>query len=919
MESILRILTLYKQHYLTEYSQNYEWQYSALGYYDGMQIKEVEQHPDKRLAVINSNHADLTDLWYDIAENVSEGDGVYGQQNISLLKFGDDKTLDMDQAFWKDTSAFLCATFIQINQQLDIDVTSAYIEQRMNNQTNIRAIIYRTLDNADAILFMKSKQYRAIISAIESLGNMDDILYTHSVLGISKECLDQMNETGNAQDMYDESERIDEMVLEIVSRGSDRAFKYIEKVNETGTYSYVLGHSDVIYRISDITMKSILEKLAGNGILNHNNDFYGKDIYNVETILKKENKDYKPGNTGVTPSSGTTGHDSDKSWCKGKIEELKKDLEYISSRKDERMYSYYQAMIQSLNMLAQYEMSQFSKTIFYMVFPSLELFHDQFKQKLKPGDKLKREELNKVKSSITRYLEAVDAIIFHTVHTDQNFLMVPGYSGVLYDIPTQLCLSYMAFIGLSISCLNDTPGSRYECFLVPTLQVSTETRFIGFDLSPDNRLIQVTIPQRMLFMQRSTLLILCHEVAHYVGNDIRNREFRLKEMVRIFGYVMAEFIYNKLTGEYNRDTKKDRKELIELVSKQKEQVTIYLTKKIYSDLNRHLDNGDKEKDKDTKFHWHVLELYISKVCDSVMLDMDHELRYLIRTIPQEERKMLEKEENHDMLLLLDNLYDEVEQRLREWVSNGLSEQMTRIIEYGISEMYSDVVSILTLDAGWRHYIEAYLVGEGCPIRDIPDSVIPLDSFTENRIAVVVDSITDIESEEKRKNAVHELKEEGKDAILEKRDWKEFLSKLESQKPDSIYEIAKAIDKRIDNEHAAARDQNIHQITKDTASDNKRKSMKDELEDIIYSIDAVWTHEKKYLKECIKDIKHLLDSEKEEEKAKKQNLQLLRQYYLNFTENKNNENFLKSMDQLNKTYINLIEQRYHTAVAEMYKA
>ncbi len=898
MESILRILTLYKQHYLNEYSQNYKWQYSTLGYYDGMKIIKVKQHTDKRLAVINSNHADLTDLWYDIAENVSEGNGTYGQQNISLLKFGDDNMPDRDKAFWEDTSAFLCATFIQIDQKLDIvdiDVTSAFIEQRMNNQTNIRAIIYRTLDNADAILFMKSKQYQAIISAIESLGNMDEILYTHSVLGISRECLNQISDTGNAQDMYDETEKIDEMVLEIVSRGSDRAFKYIDNVNEVGTYSYVLGHSDAIYRISDITMKSILEKLIDNGSLNHNNGFYGKDIYNVETILKKKNIYYTPKGADATPPSG----DSQNSWCKGKIEELKKDLEYIKNRKDERMYSYYQAMIQSLNMLTQYEMSQFSKIIFYMVFPSLELFHDQFKQKLKPQDKLKCEELNKVKSSITRYLEAVDAIIFHTVHTDQNFLMVPGYSGVLYDIPTQLCFSYMAFIGLSINCLNDTPGSRYECFLVPALQVSTETRFIGFDLSPDNRLIQVTIPQRMLFMQRSTLLILCHEVAHYVGDGTRNREFRLQEMVRIFGYVMAEFIYNKLTGEYNRDTKRDRKELIDLVSKQKQQVTIYLTKKIYSVLKRHLEN----KEEDKKFHWYVLEPYISKVCDSVMLDMDYKLRDHIRAIPQEERKMLEKENNHDILLLLDDIYDEVEQRLREWVSNGLSDQMTRTIEYGISEMYSDVVSILTLDAGWEHYMEAYLVEEGCTIRDIsdsvPDSGIPLDSFTENRIAVVVDSITDIE--------------EGNNAAHEERDWEKFLEKSASQNPDGIYEIAKAIDIRIKRERATAQNlnQNVQQITKDISSDNECKSMKDELEDIIYSIDAVWTHEKKYLKKCIKDIKHLLDTEKEG------NLQLLRKYYLNFTEKKDNENFLKSMDELNKKYIKIIEQQYHTAVAKMY--
>ena len=546
MESVLRILTLYKQHYLSKYSKDFKWQYSTLGYYDGMKIQAVEKHIDNRLARTNSKNADLTDLWYKIAENVLKGEGVYGQQNISLLKFGNHNLLSKDHSFWTDTSAFLCATFIQINHESDINSTAEKIERYMNRTANITAIIYRTLDNADAVLFIKSKQYQKIISAIESLGNMKDIFYTHSVLGISQECVNRIKSGRDAADLYDESETIDEMVLEIVSRGLNKAAEYIEKVNETGRYSYVLGHSDVIYRTNNIDMKRILKKLADNGPLNHNNGFYGEDIYNVETILKNKEFSFKKKSIDTSSSTVVAASNDTQSWCKGKIKELENDLKYIRTQKDERLYSYYQAMIQSLNMLAQYEMSQFSKTIFYMVFPSLELFHDQFKNKLKPGDKLQFKELNKVKSSITRYLEAVDTIILHTVHTDQNFLMVPGYSGVLYDIPTQLCFSYMAFLGLLIDCLNDTDGGRYECFLVPTLQVNTETRFIGFDLSPTNRLIQVTIPQRILFMQRSTLMTLSHEAAHYVGDKTRNRRLRLDKMIRIFAYIMTEYVYNKL-------------------------------------------------------------------------------------------------------------------------------------------------------------------------------------------------------------------------------------------------------------------------------------------------------------------------------------------------------------------------------------
>ena len=129
----------------------------------------------------------------------------------------------------------------------------------------------------------------------------------------------------------------------------------------------------------------------------------------------------------------------------------------------------------------------------------------------------------------------------------------------------------------------------------------------------------------------------------------------------------------------------------------------------------------------------------------------------------------------------------------------------------------------------------------------------------------------------------------------------------------------AIDKRIKNEHSAVQIQNTHQMPEDIPPVHERESMKDELEDIIYSIDAVWKHEKEYLKKCVGDIKSQLDfntGNNEDDKVRKKYLNLLRQYYLNFAAEDNSTGFLKSMDRLNKEYMDLIRQRYTAAVFEM---
>lgn len=84
----IRLITLYKQHYLDQYSKPLQSEYSCWGYYDGMDIGEMQ---DMRLGRVSENHSvtPISQLWYMIGKK-SRGDyrsvWKYQYRNIPLLR-----------------------------------------------------------------------------------------------------------------------------------------------------------------------------------------------------------------------------------------------------------------------------------------------------------------------------------------------------------------------------------------------------------------------------------------------------------------------------------------------------------------------------------------------------------------------------------------------------------------------------------------------------------------------------------------------------------------------------------------------------------------------------------------------------------------------------------------------------------------
>ena len=158
-----------------------------------------------------------------------------------------------------------------------------------------------------------------------------------------------------------------------------------------------------------------------------------------------------------------------------------------------------------------------------------------------------------VKEAICEFVNAVNSIVYHTIHTDQIFLMVPGYSGTTYSIPVKLCLVYLDIISNVITILNDA-DHKYSCLLRPELETRPTTTLINVIPSADDRQILFSSSQRSLYMPRHFIILLTHEIAHYVGDDLRNRSLRLECICKTLAYLLATGIFSeKPNGSYGPD------------------------------------------------------------------------------------------------------------------------------------------------------------------------------------------------------------------------------------------------------------------------------------------------------------------------------------------------------------------------------
>lgn len=738
-ERDIRLLTLQKQHYLDKYTEPLNSRFSCLGYYDGMDIREVKN--EKYSQLFNKQTASpISELWFCAGQITEELKGGYSCQNIGMFRCVPKNNVEARNyasEFWKniDNVPYFSVGFIKLKDGREYEKVAENIEEEVNTVADTcRALTYCTYDNADLVVLLQANSVSQMTAHLRAIEYNDNVIYFHSIMSFSEDYLRECATGKKIQKTYKGKDcgiddKIDRISVRFATNGSKEMWGKIKKElgrwvhdQENGfsienyekiTWAYTLGHGNVQVDIPDTNIRTLLTLLLPKGFLTHQNELYGSCIYNIETYLQVERKEWEEVGEVITDKEEEQKQgEKKKSWCVTLMNKYQDEMKELLDRGEDGLYSHFQALIQTLNTLDQYERFRMSREMFCLLYPSLQMFANQLEGVLQKRKKIYFDEaayylnIERVKNSLEEMIEYVNSVIYHTVHTDQVYLMIPGYSGSSFSIPIKLNLLYLWFIQRIIDILNDSFDNTYTAILIPVSESRPMTSINPLDVEERNRLIRVKISQRFLFMPRPLIIFLCHEIAHYVGDRIRERKLRKECMVNVMARCIAEgmcagiediLVSDEYVKEWGIETKKNLTE----------------------EFKSYVEGSDNSQDEKENCYGETVKVFLKRMAWSFLSSSDEAVE-IIGQIPAKYCDAVNDQKFINRMRTLYEVQQQMENNRREMLATGTIDLMVDWIMALFQEVFCDTAAYGLLRFSLEDFDEAFRISEGMQIPDIKE-------------------------------------------------------------------------------------------------------------------------------------------------------------------------------------------------------
>lgn len=534
-------LVLYKQHYRNKYTQSLpDSSYSSWGYYDGFDIRI----PDVSYTYENKKEISLlTKMHSESRKIITELQGFYGVQIIGLLRNQYNKTYEQFIENYKCKKyPYFGIGFVMMNDKLQYDVLQKKIEEENQKQNELQILVMQTFDTMDAVVLIQSNCLRELEKCLRTLENISQIVYLYTIVGVAQSYLNICSEKKiewkwNERDCNIEK-KIPLLTLKIASENPKKIRTIIEsksimetdinKYFKEADFKYMHGHHNVFIQFRNIPVKFLIFLLLPNGLLSHENELFGTSIYNIETDCLYD----------FDIADGERGQDTQ---VTDDLPELLTDMYIKTVQKylENENNTYLHNLVLILNALSQFEHFRMARDVYYLVFRAFNNFLMEF-------DKLSREKndekIDELNVEITKMIGYINSVVTQSIHTDQNFLTIPGYSGTSFWLPIKLTIYYQE-LAYKIVKIYREKKHQYDVMLVPELETKPYTKEKRIEDSENViHTIIVKFGQRMLF-QPSLHIVLIHELSHYIGEEYRQRILRKNKMVELMAFLTVKLLF----------------------------------------------------------------------------------------------------------------------------------------------------------------------------------------------------------------------------------------------------------------------------------------------------------------------------------------------------------------------------------------
>lgn len=792
-EYVCRAMTFINYHIPLTAQGRVKPNYITLGFFDGLITNELE---------MNYEENDLNTLWKYNLEKTLGCEGKFSYQNIFCFSV-DDWNECTDKEFWSyniDAEYPLTfVVFLQLKEYMceiegvrkQCGKIQEYLKKTISSEG--KYYVYSTMDKNDFVVCIKCREHKRALQAIKELQKMEkQIVYSYSVLSIHSQVLEELNEEKYGY-LYGETIdsiclkgvtnsyngghniRLDEKYMELCNDLVDALYgmpqivesqektanapkKVLDEQNKDNekqdSFVYdILGDDDFRLIARNVKLGRLLEQYKKDNLLGYHSKKFRFYLYSSSMVLNTKNENISPLKVDIPLVIENMDKAFQPEKCIKLEEKIPKILGAINSalRYDcyEKKVIFCQAMWQQLQSLKALESAPTKKYDFYSLYHPFSALARILEKKMDVDD------LGEC-ADIYEFIHKISMTLHGTMRTDIRFFQIRDFNAIVHYAPAKL-RSFYAIWALKLSEYYNDIGKKDEVDLqnkysfifspgmfgkITVRQLLLKEASLPEKLDEDDRLMLITVPERHLYSTRWLMVILSHEISHFVGRTIRNREMRHKKWLRISARILEleidSFIYHGIDAiKIRRMAESMIKSDSYLLSKLKE-VLFYEEREIRKEENKgnyefHSKNSMMVIRKAyRKLGWFYLRKIISDYAG-----------YLKKFLGENINSKYElKNHKTEAMIEIAEMCNGMEESIMLLVQKFQQTALITILEtirYISSEAFADMMAILTLNLAPKEYLESFVKGEPNLRLNGKEGA----SLNEVRIAIVIKAISEL--------------------------------------------------------------------------------------------------------------------------------------------------------------------------------
>lgn len=463
------------------------------------------------------------------------GDGIITQEAVNR--------------FWKDESLIMFISLIHVDNESNIDGIVSRICETFKNQC---FLYYFSFDYSGIILLAKNMKIETYVTFMFQLNygktnGRDMIRDSYSVFGFQKKCLKKYFEQAedgfhNINGLHDDEKF--STVVNIGVKNYCRYDEFLKLLESTGIQSQkwrLLGRHDISV-VNDsgnlkwlVYLQYLLDKFTKRSKNGDEQLFYTHETFVKIKMREQENL--------PAVEQMKTGEDLFFHTVQERLDFLCNRFSEQLSKKAKLYNGEYEMPVRAVkHSILSILRNRFAEDFVLCMYASFCEFLVYLTEKLSNEE----DNVDEFDKCYERYFKGLNSLVNSAMHSERQFIQATAFNAIIYDVPSKIMAFYIAVIYEIQQIIKSGVDKKYTFLLTPSFSNEIRVGIISYqkEILPHDRIMIVKINEKFLYNPKGVLRRMAHEVAHYLGDSVRNREARKDYFIMSMIVILLSGILN---------------------------------------------------------------------------------------------------------------------------------------------------------------------------------------------------------------------------------------------------------------------------------------------------------------------------------------------------------------------------------------